>query len=148
MLLSCVERAELYFTDMGGPIQQKDFLYEKNPNISKLNVPSLKGKVLLVIFCCRGGGTPPATWRPITDFMASFQSGRKSFRIWSFQTSVASRFQGFCLKLFHLGEIFAQSWKIGGECGILTAVYKGAPVYTNITTRTLPFNGFIFSTQQ
>ncbi len=54
--------------------------------------------------------------------LGSFWSHPKSFRIWSFQTDFASRFQWFLLKLSHLGEIIVQSWKVGWECGILTSI--------------------------
>ena len=83
----------------------------------------LKGKVLLVIFCYRGG-PPPVAEQQIMDFSACVRNHPKSFRIWSFQTDVALRFQGIWLKLSHLGEIFDQSWKIGGEFDILTAIRK------------------------
>ena len=60
-------------------------------------------------------GDPPLTdlkWvASIASNFASFRSYPKSFRIWSFQTDVTSRFQGCWLKLSHLGEIFVQSWK-------------------------------------
>ena len=45
------------------------------------------------------------------------------------------------MKLSHLREIFVQSWKLGGELGILTDICKGAPLYTIYTTGTEPFKG-------
>ena len=60
-------------------------------------------------FCPYGGGTlqgrgsPPVRLGSFGDISASFRSYPKSFRIWSFQTDMTSRFQGFwrnrCSKL-------------------------------------------------
>ena len=63
----------------------------------------------------------------------------KSFRIWSFQTGVAMRFQGVSLKLSHLEEILVRSWKLGAEFGILAVLHKGSPLYTNSSAWTEPF---------
>ena len=53
----------------------------------------------------------PGPWESDRNILASFWSHPKSFRIWSFQTGVELGFQGFLLKLSHLGEIVVQSWK-------------------------------------
>ena len=97
-------------------------------------------------FCRGGGGTfqgggtpPPGTFESDQPILARSWSYPKSFRIWGFQTGVASKFQGFWLKLTQLGEIFVQSWKLGSEFGILTGIHKGAPLYTNSTATTEPF---------
>ena len=92
---------------------------------SDVRARSLKGTVLVVSKGARG--TPLGNLRWVTlmaSNFARFRSYPKSFRIWSFQTDVTSGFQGFCLKLSHLGEIFDQSWKIGGEFDILTTIRK------------------------
>ena len=86
-------------------------------------------------FCPGTGGTFDSD-QPI---LASFWSYPKSFRIWSFQTGPASRFQVFGLKFSHLGEILVQSWKLGAEFGILAHIHKGSPLYTNSSARTEPF---------
>ena len=78
------------------------------------------------------GRDPP--WDPSSNsnISATNRSYPKSFRIWSFQTDVVSRFQGFGLKLSHLEEISVQSWKVGGEFDISTAFIK-EPLYTLIS---------------
>ena len=92
---------------------------------AKKGVPYLKGSVLALAKPGRGDPLPDLRWvTSMASNFASFRSYPKSFRIWSFQTDVTSGFQGFCLKLSHLGEIFVQSWKIGGEFDILTTIRK------------------------
>ena len=63
----------------------------------------------------------------------SFRNYPKSFRIWSLQTAVSSKFQGFWLKRSHLWEIVVQSWEIVWEISILTPIRKGISLSTNLT---------------